>query len=105
MPRCSRISWKRRELAEPPSIESSSDAANLRRSDRETPSPPRHRCTCSVSLRWKTDRGAASPTHTGRTPTASSGSCDSGAKRVSIAWASGSCSRFPAADTTMFGPT
>ena len=105
MPRCSRISWKRRELAEPPSIESSSDAANRRRSDRETPRPPRHRCTCSVSLRWKTERGAASPTQTGRTPTASSGICESGANRVSIAWASGSCSRFPAAETTMFGPT
>ena len=71
MPRRSRISWKRRELADPPSIESSSDAANRRRSDRETPSPPKQRCTCSVSLRWKTERGTASPTQTGRTPTAS----------------------------------
>ena len=65
MPRRSRISWKRRELAEPPSIESSSDAAKRRRSERETPRPPRHRCTCSVSLRWNTERGVASPTQTG----------------------------------------
>ena len=67
--------------------------------------PPMQTWNCSVSRRWKTARGPSSDTHGGRTMPAGSGSRERGANRVSIACTSGSCSRFPAAATTMFGPT
>ena len=69
MPRFSRISWKRRDDAEPPRIESSSDAAKRRRSEREMPVAPRQTWYCSVSLRWKRSSGAGRlrerPAHAG----------------------------------------
>ena len=56
-PRFSRISWNSRDDAEPPRIESSSEAAKRRRSEREMPGAPRQRWYCSVSLRWKRSPG------------------------------------------------
>src|SRR4029078_5068304 len=57
IPRFSRISWKRRDDAEPPRIESRIDAAKRRRSEREMPGAPRHTWYCSVSLRWTRSPG------------------------------------------------
>ena len=53
MPRFSRISWKSREEAEPPRIESSSEAAKRRSSVREIPGAPRQTWYCSVGRRSK----------------------------------------------------
>ena len=74
MPRFSRISWNSREDADPPSIESSSEAANRRRSDLGRPMPPRQTWYCSLVLVWNRISGRDSPIHTGRTPADGSGS-------------------------------
>src|SRR5437763_1041628 len=50
MPRFSRISWNRRDEAEPPRIESSREAAKRRRSERERPGAPMQTWYCSVSF-------------------------------------------------------
>src|SRR3954468_7941846 len=48
IPRFSRISWKSRDEAEPPRIESRIDAANRRRSERAMPGAPAQTWYCSV---------------------------------------------------------
>ena len=53
MPRFSRISWKRRDDAEPPSSASSSEAVKRRRSERAMPGAPTHTWYCSVFFRRK----------------------------------------------------
>ena len=60
MPRFSRISWKSRDEAEPPRIASRIEAAKRRRSERAMPGAPMQTWYCSVSLRWKRTRAAAS---------------------------------------------
>ena len=67
MPRFSRISWKRREDAEPPRIPSSSEAAKRRLSERAIPGAAMQTWYCSVSLRWKRRLGAGGFTSAGRT--------------------------------------
>ena len=57
MPRFSRISWKSRDDAEPPSSASSSDAVKRRRSERAIPGAPMQTWYCSVRLRWKRTLG------------------------------------------------
>ena len=61
MPRFSRISWKSRDDAEPPSSASSSDAVKRRRSERAMPGAPMQTWYCSVSLRWKRTLGRRRP--------------------------------------------
>src|SRR5712691_11700397 len=58
MPRFSRISWKSRDEAEPPRIESRIEAANRRGSERAIPGAPTQTWYCSVSFfeaeaRWR----------------------------------------------------
>ena len=86
-------------------MESSSEAANRRLSDRGSPIPPRQTWYCSEALETNRADGATSSIHGGRTPADGSGWRAYRPKRCSIMCASGSCSRLPAAATTMFGPT
>src|SRR6266508_3453655 len=62
MPRFSRISWKRREDAEPPRIESRIDAAKRRWSERAIPGAPMQTWYCSVSFRAKRNPGGGALT-------------------------------------------
>src|SRR5260221_13591362 len=71
MPRFSRISWKSRDDAEPPRIESRIDAAKRRRSEREIPGAARHTWYCSVSFCWNRSFGAGGVTSGGGTVRAS----------------------------------
>src|SRR5438093_164017 len=57
MPRFSRISWKSRDEAEPPRIESRIDAAKRRRSERAMPGAPTQTWYCSVFFLAKTSPG------------------------------------------------
>src|SRR5213592_2231177 len=57
MPRFSRISWKSRDEAEPPRIESRIDAAKRRRSERAMPGAPTQTWYCSVFFLVKTSPG------------------------------------------------
>src|SRR5919106_6933967 len=61
-PRFSRISWKRREDAEPPSTPSRIEAVKRRRSDRAIPGAARQTWYCYVSRSRKTSEGGGGAT-------------------------------------------
>src|ERR671931_146616 len=67
MPRFSRISWKSRDDAEPPRIESRIEAAKRRRSERAIPGAPTQTWYCSVSFFAKRRPGGGAFT-SGRRP-------------------------------------
>src|SRR3954452_21215667 len=103
MPRFSRISWKRRDDAEPPRIASSSDAAKRRRSERAIPGAPMHTWYCSVSLRAKRKPGGGAFTSGRRTRRVDAGGPCCDCARPSI-FTSRLCSMFPAAAITTLPP-
>ncbi len=100
MPRFSRISWKSRDDAEPPSSASSSDAVKRRRSERAIPGAPMQTWYCSVRLRWKRTlgRGGLTSGLRRRGPLPGAFACFRSAfwRRATRS----SCFRFPAAATT-----
>src|SRR5437763_1174026 len=104
IPRFSRISWKSRDDAEPPSIESRSDAAKRRRSEREIPGAPMQRWYCSVSFRWKRSPGGGVCPNGRRARGVRRTGASLWRSKRSSSESSRSCVMLPAAETTMFTP-
>src|SRR6266540_7518654 len=103
MPRFSRISWKRRDEAEPPRMESSSEAAKRRRSERAIPGAPTQTWYCSVSFFAKRNPGGGVFTSGRLTRAPPAGGRCWLCARCSIR-TSRLCSTFPAAAMTTFPP-